>query len=53
MNILFLMIPITLLLSAGFIGAFIWVVQAGQYDDIETPAHRILEDETKIEEQPL
>lgn len=52
MNILFLMIPVTLLLSATFIGAFIWIVLAGQYDDVETPAHRILEDENNVEEQP-
>ncbi len=50
MNILFIVIPITLLLSAGFLGAFIWIVQDGQYDDTETPAHRILEDDSKAEE---
>ncbi|MGE0762573.1 MAG: cbb3-type cytochrome oxidase assembly protein CcoS [Bdellovibrionales bacterium] len=51
MNILVLMIPITFLLSAGFLAAFIWVVKSGQYDDTETPAHRILVDENKAEEQ--
>lgn len=45
MNILLLMIPITLLLSTLFIIAFIWVVNAGQYDDIKTPAYRILDDD--------
>ena len=50
MNILALMLPITILLSSGFLIAFIWVVKAGQYDDTETPAYRILEDENNVEE---
>lgn len=44
MTVLLLMIPISLLLGAGFIGAFIWSVNNGQLDDTETPAHRILEE---------
>jgi cbb3-type cytochrome oxidase maturation protein len=44
MTALYLMIPISLLLGGGFIGAFIWSVKNGQLDDTETPAHRILED---------
>ncbi len=45
MNVLYLMIPISLLLAGGFLAAFIWSVRDGQVDDLETPAHRILEDE--------
>lgn len=44
MSVLYIMIPISLLLGASFIAAFIWNVKNGQMDDIETPAHRILED---------
>lgn len=46
MNILLLMIPISLLLSGGFVAAFIWIVRSGQYDDTDTPPHKILADET-------
>lgn len=46
MNILSLMIPMALLLGAGFVCAFIWATKKGQFDDLETPAHRILQDDT-------
>ena len=47
MNILFLMIPMALLLGIVFIGIFFWAVSNGQLDDLETPAHRILNDNQK------
>lgn len=45
MSILFLILPITLLLSAGAVAAFAWATQSGQFDDLETPAIRLLHDE--------
>lgn len=47
MNILFLMIPMALLLGIFFVGIFFWAVGSGQLDDLETPAHRILNDNQK------
>ncbi len=44
MNVLYIMIPISLLLSVGFLAGFIWSVGDGQLEDTETPSHRILED---------
>jgi cbb3-type cytochrome oxidase maturation protein len=44
MNVLYLMIPISLLLGGLFVMAFVWSVHSGQVDDTETPQHRILED---------
>ncbi|HWU44094.1 MAG TPA: cbb3-type cytochrome oxidase assembly protein CcoS [Bdellovibrio sp.] len=45
MNIIMLMIPMALLLGVGFVSAFLWATMKGQFDDLETPAHRILEEE--------
>lgn len=45
MNVLILMIPMALLLGAGFVSAFLWATAKGQFDDLETPAHRMLLDE--------
>ncbi len=45
MNILVLMIPMALLLGFGFVAAFMWASHRGQFDDLETPAHRILKDD--------
>lgn len=45
MNVLYFMIPISLLLAGGFMAAFVWSVLTGQVDDTATPAYRILDDE--------
>jgi cbb3-type cytochrome oxidase maturation protein len=42
MDILILLIPIAIILAGFAIWAFFWSVNSGQYDDLESPAHRIL-----------
>lgn len=42
MNIIYILIPVTLLLGLFFIVLFILNSLDGQYDDLDTPAHRIL-----------
>ncbi|MET0794576.1 MAG: cbb3-type cytochrome oxidase assembly protein CcoS [Polyangiaceae bacterium] len=45
MSIIFLILPITLLLSVAAVVAFAWATRSGQFDDLETPAVRLLHDE--------
>lgn len=45
MQILFFLIPLTLILLAMAIWAFFWAVKNDQFDDLEGPAYRILFDE--------
>ena len=45
MNILFVLIPISLVLLLVIIGTFIWAVRRGQFEDLATPAIDILSDE--------
>lgn len=45
MNIVFVLIPIGLVLAGLGVAAFFWAVRDGQFDDLETPASRILDDE--------
>jgi cbb3-type cytochrome oxidase maturation protein len=45
MSILYLLIPLALLLLAGAVWAFFWAVGSGQFDDLDTPAVRILMDD--------
>ncbi|MBL8696854.1 MAG: cbb3-type cytochrome oxidase assembly protein CcoS [Alphaproteobacteria bacterium] len=47
MDSLLLLIPLAVLL--GFLGlaAFLWALRAGQFDDLEGAAHRILNDDDR------
>lgn len=45
MNVLFLLIPAALMLAGLGVVGFRWAVRAGQYDDPETPALRLLLDD--------
>ncbi|RMD74782.1 MAG: cbb3-type cytochrome oxidase assembly protein CcoS [Bacteroidetes bacterium] len=46
MNIMILLIGASLFIALIFLGAFIWAVRSGQYDDDYTPSMRILLDDT-------
>lgn len=48
MIVIFLLIPLSILIAAGFLAAFIWAVRTGQYEDTCTPAMRLLLDEPKL-----
>ena len=55
MIVIFLLIPLSIVIAAGFLAAFIWAVRTGQYEDTCTPAMRLLLDERKtqaVEETP-
>jgi len=45
MSIIFLILPVTLFLSAGAVAAFAWATRSGQFDDLETPAIRLLHED--------
>ncbi len=49
MEILYLLIPLSLVLLGVIVWIFMWAIGSGQFDDLEGPAHRILlDDETPI-----
>lgn len=43
MDILYLLVPLSLLLLLAIIGVFGWAVQAGQFDDLQREGERILD----------
>lgn len=47
MTVLYILVPLALLLAAGAVGAFYFAARGGQFDDLETPAMRILFEEDK------
>ena len=44
MSTVLFLIPIALFLGALGLGAFLWSLRSGQYDDMDGAAHRILDD---------
>jgi len=48
MEIISVLMPLAILLALSFIAGFIWMTIKGQYDDLETPALRMLLDDNKI-----
>ena len=47
MNILFIMIPISILLAMTFLGLFIWSNNSGQFEDLEGPPLKLVDDDIK------
>lgn len=45
MSVIFLVLPLALLIVAAAVGAFVWATKRGQYDDLETPAIRAMQDD--------
>lgn len=45
METIFVLLPLALLIAAIAVGFFIWAARTGQFDDLETPAVRILFDD--------
>lgn len=45
MTMLLFLIPISIILLGVAVGFFVWAVKQGQFDDLDTPALDILQDE--------
>jgi cbb3-type cytochrome oxidase maturation protein len=45
MSVVYILLPAAALLAAAGVAAFIWAVRRGQFDDLDTPAVRILHDD--------
>ncbi len=52
MSILYVLIPLALLLLGVAVWAFFWAVGSGQFDDLDTPAVRVvMDDDAKPDEE--
>lgn len=45
MGIIFALLPLSILLSLVFLVGYLWAVRSRQFEDLETPALRILLDD--------
>lgn len=54
MDILFLLIPISLIIMGIAVWVFLWAIRSGQFEDLEGPAYRILmdDDDPRIPRRP-
>jgi len=52
MDIVYLLIPLSVVLALLIGAVFRWSLQNGQFDDLEGPAHRILQDDDSPSTKP-
>jgi cbb3-type cytochrome oxidase maturation protein len=51
METIFVLLPLALLIAAIAVGFFIWAARTGQFDDLDTPAVRMLFDDEEPQPQ--
>ncbi len=44
MSVVYLVLPLALIIVGAAVLAFVWSARSGQFDDLETPAVRVLHD---------
>jgi cbb3-type cytochrome oxidase maturation protein len=49
MEVLFLLLPAALVFATIAVAVFIWAARSGQFDDLDTPAIRILNEDATAE----
>jgi len=52
METIYLLIGCSVVVAAAFLGAFMWSVRSGQFDDLDTPAVRVLFEDALPQDQP-
>lgn len=52
MSVMYVLIGFSLLVALVFLGAFLWAVRNGQYEDQYTPSVRMLFDEQENDDNP-
>jgi len=45
MSVLYVVLPLALIIVGAAVGAFVWSARSGQFDDLDTPAVRVLHDD--------
>lgn len=48
MSVLYLVVPLALLVVGAAVWAYVWASARGQFDDLDTPAIRMLRDDGDI-----
>lgn len=48
MSVIFIVLPLAVVLSAVAVLGFVWAARRGQFDDLKTPAVRVLHDDVPV-----
>jgi cbb3-type cytochrome oxidase maturation protein len=51
-SVIYVVLPLAILIAAAAVVAFAWAARKGQFDDLETPAHRMLIDDDPVKLDP-
>jgi cbb3-type cytochrome oxidase maturation protein len=51
MSVIYVLLPVAIILAVTAVVAFVRAVKSGQFDDLDTPAHRMLHDDDEDEER--
>lgn len=49
MSIVYIVLPLALVIVLAAVLAFVWATRHGQYDDLQTPALRMLHDDDPVQ----
>lgn len=52
MSAIYILISVSFIVAIGFLGAFIWSIRSGQYEDDYSPSVRMLKDDAKPNHRP-
>lgn len=50
MSVIFLVVPLATVIVVAAVVAFVWSARRGQFDDLDTPAVRMLHDDVTVED---
>ncbi|MFG0284697.1 MAG: cbb3-type cytochrome oxidase assembly protein CcoS [Phycisphaerales bacterium JB039] len=45
MSVIYIVIPLAFLIAGAALAAFLWAARSGQFDDLDSPAHRAIQDD--------
>lgn len=52
MDVIYALVPLSILLIGIAVLVFFWAVRSGQFEDMESPAHKILFDDDDLPQPP-
>ena len=52
MSVIFVVLPLALVLVGVAVAAYVWAAKRGQFDDLDTPALRMLHDDDATTSKP-